>query len=98
VTDTDTVSDFTTNLLTVTDPTKFRNAKAEALQIIAVEDSNGDIEFMHYNRKNGDNLTLKDRALFNGVGVKAVPGDKIYIMSSPETMVFLIDQPDKQLL
>ena len=98
VTDTDTVSDFTKNLLTVTDPTKFRNAKAEALQIIAVEDANGDIEFMHYNRKNGDSLTLKDRALFNGVGVNAVQGDKIYIMSSPETMVFLIDQPDKQLL
>lgn len=98
VVETDSIDSWNNNILTVTDETKFRNAKAESVQIIGIEDTNGNIEFLHYDRKEGAELRIKDRALFNGIAVNGLQGDKIYIFSSPETMVFLLEEPDKRLL
>jgi len=98
VVETDSIDSWNNNILTVTDETKFRNAKAESVQIIGIEDQNGNIEFLHYDRKEGAELRIKDRALFNGIAVNGLQGDKIYIFSSPETMVFLLEEPDKRLL
>jgi hypothetical protein len=102
VTATDTVTAVSTNLgyqqITVTDESKFDDAQANTIRLIAIEDTNGTVEFMHYNTKTGTVLNVNDRALFNGIAIDAQIGDSIYILSSPETILFLVDTPDKQLL
>ena len=85
--------------VTVTDKSKFKYAEANTVQIIAIERADtGVLEFMHYDRIDDVVLNISDRALFNGIAIDAQVGDNIYIMSSVETIVFLVDQPDKQLL
>ena len=85
--------------VTVTDKSKFKYAEANTVQIIAIERADtGVLEFMHYDRIDDAVLNISDRVLFNGIAIDAQVGDNIYIMSSVETIVFLVDQPDKQLL
>ena len=75
----DVVTSFDGETLVIDNDGIFRQAKAETKHFVAIEKETGEVEFMLYNDKDGNNLTISDRALFNGLSVDIEQGDKIYV-------------------
>jgi hypothetical protein len=67
-------------ILTVDNSDIFRSAKDETTFTIAVEKPNGDYEFMMYNKKDNNRLSILNRALFNGIGINVENGDTVYVI------------------
>lgn len=84
--------------ITVTDASKFKTAVANSVILIAVENSSGKLEFMHYSEKNDATIHINERSLFTGLAVNIEPGDTIYIMSAIEKIAFLAEQLERQLI
>jgi hypothetical protein len=68
------------NTLTVDNSDIFRSAKDETQFTIVVEKSDGECEFMMYDRKNNNELSISNRSLFNGIGVNIESGDTVYVI------------------
>lgn len=75
-----TVSSVENGVISVNQASHFKDAKSDSVRMVAIENDNV-IEFMTYDHKDGVNLTIKDRQLFNGIGADWQNGDKIYSLS-----------------
>jgi hypothetical protein len=64
-----------------------RHAKDETHVLLALENNNGDIEFMMYDQKKNNKYRISHRALFNGLSSSFTAGDIIYILSSPRRII-----------
>jgi hypothetical protein len=66
--------------LTTTGVTRY--AKDNTTPLIALENASGKVEFMTYNYKADDTLTINNRAVFNGISSSFSQGDIVYILGS----------------
>jgi hypothetical protein len=84
VTDTGTISSFDGETLVVDQASKFKAAKSKTIRLVAVEDINGNVEFMVYDSKSTNNLRISERGLYNGVATSVDNGNTIYVLGSPD--------------
>jgi hypothetical protein len=91
VTDTSKISSFDGSTVVVDHATNslnllFQSAKSKTKRLIALENDNGDVEFMLYDKKSSSNLTVSDRSLYSGISSKFESGDKIYVLGVPNNI------------
>ena len=79
-----TISSFDGSTLVVNQASKFKSASGKTVRLIAIENNNGDIEFMLYDSKKGSNLSISDRTVYNGLGGEHTDGDTILVLGTPE--------------
>ena len=84
VTDTSTISSFDGETLVVDQASKFKAAKSKTIRLVAVEDVNGNVEFMVYDSKSTNNLRISERGLYNGVATSVDNGNTIYVLGAPD--------------
>ena len=82
--------DSETKKLRVVQKSYFKEAKANTKWMIAIENINGEIEFVIYDKKevveDGADLTLVERGLLSGESINIQPGDKVYAFGVPEVV------------
>ena len=83
VTDSGTISSFDGTTLIVDQASKFRASKSNTVHMIALENANGDLEFMLYDNKSSNNLRISSRVLFNGIGASFANGSKVHVLGAP---------------
>jgi len=84
VVDTGTISAFDGNTLTVNQASKFKSAKGKTVQLIAIEDASGNIEFMLYDKKASTELRISERSIYTGLASDFENGDTVYVLGSPD--------------
>jgi hypothetical protein len=97
VTDTSKISSFDGSTVVVDHATNslkplFQSAKSKTKRLIALENDNGDVEFMLYDKKSSSNLTVSDRSLYSGISSKFESGDKIYVLGVPDMIYNHLDE------
>lgn len=86
-----TIDSFDGENIVVNQPTKFKQARGKTKRLVAIEDSNGNVEFMSYNSKSGTNLKVFERASYNGLASSFASGDRIYVLDVPNPIYSLED-------
>ena len=81
---TGTISTFDGTTLSVNQASKFKAAKDETVRLIAVENSSGNVEFMLYDFKSGNDLRISTRATYNGIAASFENGDTVYVLGAPD--------------
>ena len=95
VTFTGTISNFDGSTVVVDQASKFQSAKSKTKRLIALENSNGDVEFMLYDKKVSTNLTIADRGLFTGLSTSFTNGDTVYVLGLLDNLSIVGDgNPD----
>ena len=84
VTDSGTISSFDGETLVVNQASKFKAAKSKTIRLVAVEDANGNVEFMVYDSKSTNNLRISERGVYNGVATSVDNGNTIYVLGAPD--------------
>ena len=84
VKDTGTIASFDGDILTVDQASKFKSAKSNTVRLIAVENTAGNIEFMLYNSKSTNKLSISERAVYTGVASDFEVGATVYVLGSPD--------------
>jgi hypothetical protein len=94
-----TISNFDGSTVVVDHASKFQSAKSKTKRLIALENDNGDVEFMLYDKKTSSNLNISDRSLYSGISSAFNNGDNVYIIGAtggnPVSLdIEIIDTPD----
>ena len=80
--------DSETKKLRVVQKSYFKEAKSKTKWMVAIENTNGEIEFVMYDKKevveDGADLTLVERGLLSDERINIQPGDKVYTFSVQE--------------
>lgn len=85
---TDTLTSFDGQSLVVDHKSYFKKATEKSKRLIAIENDSGSVEFMMYADKDEYTLSISDRSLYNGLGMKtSTTGNKIYTFKSPKRIV-----------
>jgi len=64
-----------------------RYAKDETTPLIALENSDGDVEFVMYNQKDDTQYTIISRAVFNGLASSFSQGDYVYKLGTAQRVI-----------
>jgi hypothetical protein len=88
VKDSDTISSFDGTTLVVDDESLFEDATDSNKKLIAVEKAGtSNIEFMLYDNKNSDSLTISNRVLYTGLGHTFANLDTVHVLDTPLQIV-----------
>ena len=72
---------------TLTTAGNLRYAKDETTPLVALENANGEVEFVMYNRKDDTEYTIVSRAIFNGLASSFTQGDYVYKLGSAQRVI-----------
>ena len=82
-----TATTFDGTTLVVNTPASFTTASKKNKKLIAFEnETTGIIEFMTYNKKASQNLTIDERGLYTGLHISSGTANKIYALDTPLEM------------
>ena len=62
-------------------------AKDETTPLFALENTSGDVEFMMYGHEDNNEVTISNRAVFNGLASSFSEGDFLYILGTPRRVI-----------
>lgn len=79
-----TISSFDGETLVVDQPSEFQSARGKTIRLIAIEKPSGKVEFMTYNKKSGTDLSIDNRALYDGIACDVEFGDTVHVLGVPD--------------
>ena len=83
-----TATSFDGTTVVVDTPASFKTASKKNKKLIAFEnETTGVIEFMTYNKKASQNLTIDERGLYTGLHTAPGSTSKVYALDTPLEMV-----------
>ena len=89
---TGTISNFDGSTVVVDQASEFQSAKSKTKRLIALENNNGDVEFMLYDKKSSSNLAVSERSVYNGISSKFENGDSVHVLGVPDMIYNHLDE------
>ncbi|MDC1446344.1 hypothetical protein N8344_00065 [bacterium] len=95
---TGTISNFDGSIVVVDQETEFQSAKSKTTRLIALENDNGDVEFMLYDKKTSSNLAdrwnlaVSERSVYSGISSKFENGDSVHVLGVPDMIYNHLDE------
>ena len=89
---TGTISNFDGTTVVVDHKDEFQSAKSKTKRLIALENDNGDVEFILYDKKADYDLTVSERSVYSGIPYKFKNGDNVYVLGVPDMIYNHLDE------